>query len=61
MFSTGIGLGMAYSEGSQMVRDYHEGLRRRAAGDVGPHPRDCPYVHHQQQQQHERTPPGELK
>lgn len=57
MFSTGIGLGMAYSEGSQMVRDYHEGLRRRAAGDLGPsNHRNCPYPHHH----HEKTPPGEL-
>lgn len=30
MFGLGIGLGMGYSEGSQMVRDYHECLRRKA-------------------------------
>lgn len=37
MFTTGFGLGMSYAEGSQMVRDHHEALRRKALGDVPLH------------------------
>lgn len=42
MFTTGFGLGMGYSEGSQMVRNFHEDMRRKA---IFP-------------DQHQKTPPG---
>ncbi len=51
MFTTGIGLGMAYAESSQMVKDYHEGIRRRALLEDQ---RRNPFQPHQQ------TPPGGL-
>jgi hypothetical protein len=46
MFTTGFGLGMSYAEGSQMVRDHHEGIRRRAMNQD------------HQQGIHQQTPPG---
>ena len=47
MFTTGFGLGMSYAEGSQMVRDHHEGIRRRAMSQA-----------RQKETPHQQTPPG---
>lgn len=39
MFCTGFGLGMAYNEGRQIVRDYHEIIRQTSADPM----RHCPF------------------